>query len=411
MTSKGVRVRRASRHFGAFLKLTLGRFLLNRYNVAGENLAVLRRLRPPYLLLANHFTTWDPFLLGCFIPVPVYNVTSDMQFRSAVMRFLLGLVGAIPKTKVVSDLGTVRKILAVVRVGGVVGIYPEGRRSWDGHTSAILFSTAKLVKVLRLPVVIAVMKGGYLSLPRWTRFRRRGRILFDFHLALSAAETRELSAGEVYRRMVDTIEHDEYEFQRSQMLPYRGRRAAERLELALFACPSCRAIGSLASSGRLFGCGRCGYRVRYNAYGFFEPRSGALRFATVRDWNLWQLGFLEEALSSAFARGDSAPVLAERNLLIQVGYRTRPLRRFHYGDMTLFLDRIEFKTLVHGTISFPIAEIAGINVQIQERLEFYFRGMLYRFHSGRRPVCGYLWMNAVEILQRLATGRSSSEAR
>ncbi len=410
MSTKPFRVRRASRYFNRFLKMTLGRFLVGLYNVTATNIEVVKRLSGPYVLLPNHYTTWDPFILGYFIPPPVYNVTSDVQFRSTVMRMLLGLVGSIPKSKVIPDLATVKHILAVKNRNGVIGIYPEGRRSWDGHTSHILFSTAKLIKLLKIPVVSPIFKGAYLSLPRWSRRRRRGKIVIDFKRTLTAPEVKALSVEEIYGRIVESTAHDEYEFQRRQSIPYRGLRLAEHLELALFICPECERIGTMRSTVRLFYCTSCHYMVRMNDLGFFEQGRGELRFETVRDWNLWQLEWLKGSLSERLASGREDAIMVDENLLLLSGFRARPLKRLHFGDMSLFHDRIEFKTLIRGTLVFPIREIEGINVQIRERLEFYFRNVLYRFHSGRRIVSAYKWMTAIQILQELLTGSSSSEA-
>ncbi len=410
MSAKPFRVRRASRYFNRFLKLTLGRFLVGLYNVTATNLDVVRKQPGPYVLLPNHYTTWDPFILGYFIPSPVYNVTSDVQFRSTVMRMLLGLVGSIPKSKVIPDLATVKHILAIKNRNGVIGIYPEGRRSWDGHTSHILFSTAKLIKLLKIPVVSPIFKGAYLSLPRWSRRRRRGRIIIDFKRTLTALEVRELSVEDIYGRIVESIAHDEYEFQRRQAIPYRGRRLAEHLELVLFVCPACQRVGTMKSAARLFFCTACRYMVCMNELGFFEKGRGELRFETVRAWNLWQLDWLKASFSDRLESGREEPLLADESLLLLSGFRARPLRRLHFGDMSLFSDRIEFDTLIRGTLVFPIREIEGVNVQIRERLEFYFRNVLYRFHSGRRVVSAYKWMTAIQILQQLLTGSSSSEA-
>lgn len=410
MKSKPFRVRRVSRYFNTFLKFTLGRFLVSLYRVRAVHLEVVRSQTAPYVLLPNHFTTWDPFILGYFIPAPVYNVTSDVQFRSTIMRMLLGLVGSIPKSKVIPDLATVKHILAIKSRNGIIGVYPEGRRSWDGHTSQILFSTAKLIKLLKVPVVSPIFKGAYLSLPRWSRRRRIGKITIDFKQALSPEEIRTMSVEAIYGRIVESTAYDEYEFQREQAIPFRGYRLAEHLELTLFVCPSCERIGTMKSAANLFFCTSCRSMVRMNELGFFEAGRGELRFQTVREWNLWQLAWLKASFSAKLAAGEERPLLVDENLLLLSGFRARPLKRLYFGDMRLFADRIEFKPLVRGSVLFPLSEIEGVNVQIRERLEFYHRNVLYRFHAGRRIVSAYKWMVAIQILQELTIGSSSAEA-
>ncbi|MFW5836345.1 MAG: lysophospholipid acyltransferase family protein, partial [bacterium] len=125
---------RGSKTMNRFLRLTLGPWLARRYRVRTENLELVKRLRPPYLVLANHMCVWDPFFVNNFVPEVIHYVVSDANFRSKLVEFGLGLVGSIPKTKVMSDLETVKNIMKVKEAGGIVGIFPEGQNTWDGHT-------------------------------------------------------------------------------------------------------------------------------------------------------------------------------------------------------------------------------------------------------------------------------------
>lgn len=403
------RVARASSAFGRLLKLTIGLFLLWRYRLVAENLQVLKRLKPPYVLLPNHVTTWDPFFIGFFAPAPVYNVTSDFQFRRRIMRILHRLVGSIPKSKVIPDIETIKQIMEVRHNHGIIGIYPEGMRTWDGHTAETISQTAKLLKLLKIPVIAVVMKGAYLSLPRWTSRPRIGRVTITFRKIFSGPELGDLSPSEIQSKVDDALQHDEYEFQEGQMLAYRGSRPAENLELALFVCPECHVIGQLRSRGHRFRCESCGYSVWYNDFGFLERRKGPPHFQTVRDWNIWQQGYLEDEIKRRLRSRDAEPILSDDGLVLYVGHRTKPVRRRAIGRLSLYSDSLEFAPIHREPQRFPLSEVEGINVQIGERLEFYQGRVLHRFVSRDRSTSAYKWMCAVQILKRL-TGLSTAEA-
>ena len=245
---------------------------------------------------------WDPFFAGIFIPDPVHYVTSDANFRSKILRFLLGLVGSIPKTKLMSDYETIRHIMRIRDKKGVIGIFPEGRRTWDGHTLDLLYATAKLIKLLKIPVVVPIFKGAYISLPRWTKRPRRGSIAISYTLLFTAKELSSLGLDEISGRLGKALEYDEYEWQRTAMITFKGRRKAEYLELTLYACPECGGIATLRSKKDVFSCTSCGYSVRYNEYGFFEKISGQLRFQTVREWNIWQIEHLGNRIAGDKSR-------------------------------------------------------------------------------------------------------------
>jgi 1-acyl-sn-glycerol-3-phosphate acyltransferase len=397
------RVRRASYLFNRLLKYTLGLFLVLRYRIHAENREALKGLNGAFVLLPNHFTTWDPFMLGYFLPRPVYNVTTDVQFRKLVTRILLGLVGSIPKSKVIPDIETVRGILDVKKRGGIIGIYPEGQRSWDGHTTEIPMTTAKLLRLLRLPVVNVVMKGGYLSLPRWGWHRRRGRISFHFAKLFEGDDLPHLSIEAIHERMIRALEYDEFEYQRSAKIRFRSHHRAEGLERALFVCPSCERVGTLSSHREQLWCAECGYRVQLNELGFFEPISGVLRSRTIREWNVWQLDILTAWIADHRDRKDiTTPLFSEPGVRVLVGYRSRTPRRYTVGSMALFTDRVEVRA--EKPIAFPVGEIEGVNVQIGERLEYYHRNVLYRFECPGRSASAMKWMAAIEILK---SGRTS----
>lgn len=402
------KVARVSFYFMRLLKLSVGLFLRWRYRLVAEHLEVLRQVKPPYVVLPNHMTTWDPFFIGLFVPAPVYNVTSDYQFRRRIMRLLHRLVGSIPKSKVIPDIETVKRILEVRRNKGIIGIYPEGRRTWDGHTGDTVSQTAKLLKFLKIPVVTVVMKGAYLSLPRWTNRSRRGKVTVTFAKLFAGTELKHLSLEEIQTRVDVALRHDEYEFQQDQMVPYRCTRPAENLELALFICPQCDAIGHLRSRGHRLTCLECGYSVWYNDYGFLERKRGKLYFDTVRLWNLWQQTRLEGEITRRIAIGSREPILEDHDLKMFVGYRTKPVRRRASGSLALYSHLVDFSSTNGASMRFPLGDLDGINVQIGEHLEFYRRKVLYRFQSTGRTVSAYKWMCAIQILQRLS-GRVSSQ--
>lgn len=406
---RSVRKIKTSRSFNSFLRLTLGRWLVRRYNIRAENAELFGSLQAPYLILPNHMSFWDPFCTSTYVPDPVYYVTSDANFRSPVLRFLLGLVGSIPKTKQMSDLETIKHILRIRDAKGVVGIFPEGRRSWDGHTLPLLYSTAKLIKMLKIPVVTAVFKGAYLSLPRWTKRSRRGEVMLSFSLTLTAKECASLGADEIFDRITSALEFDEFAWQRGRMIPFRGTKPAENLELTLFACPACGGIGTLRSGGETLACTACGHAVRYTEYGFFEPGSGALHHDSVRSWNLWQQEHLARYIAERYAARDGLPVLRDGNTLLLTGYKSAPLKKAFFGEIVLYTDRIEFVPLRRPKLVFPLDQVAGMNVQNNERLEFYSGGTLFRFHFASRRVSSYKWVSACSALREISCASAVGE--
>ena len=131
-------------------------------------------MEPPYLVLSNHVTNWDPLYINCYVNEPICFVAAAPLFRNPLLKRVLDYTGAISKTKFKNDTSTVRSMLKAKKHRRVIGIFPEGNRTWDGRTEPLVYSTAKLVKLLDIPVVIVTIRGGYLSHPRWADKHRKG---------------------------------------------------------------------------------------------------------------------------------------------------------------------------------------------------------------------------------------------
>ena len=412
-----------------FLRMTVGTWLRLRFNITTENAGLLKRVRRPYLLLPNHVGYWDPFQLSSFVPYPVHHVAADQNFRTRLIRFVMWLVGAIPKTKGMSDSELIRTILRLRDRGEIISLFPEGQRTWDGASLPALYSTAKLVKLLRIPVIVPVFKGGYFSHPRWARSPRRGRMVIEFRHAFDGDEIRGLTAEEIYTRLSALLAHDDYAWQAEHMVRFQGRRPAEDIEHVLFLCPRCSGTATLHSRGRRVSCSACGYGLTYTDYGYLRPDDAPDTRLTVRDLNRRQL---ERFTSYLDGLSSDTPIFSEADTVLSTGYRTNPLHRIATGTITLYADRLVFHPqrpdraatptrAVPPTQAAPpaaqappaapapttiaLSRIEGLNVQLTTKLELYFENRLYTFDPLERARSMYKWQVAIEHLTRRGSGR------
>ncbi len=381
-----------------FLRVLVRWVLRPLFRVHPVNHNVILRARGPFVLLINHSAVIDPLIMGMFVNKPIHFVVSDSQFRSPVMSFLLGLTGAIPKTKAISDLDTVKKIVNAKLAGGIIGIFPEGQSSWDGHQLPLIRATDKLIKSLKIPVYAALIRGAYLSWPRWARRFRRGRIEVVFKRILDPPQLKAMSLDQINARVQEELSADAFDWQQEARTHYIGPGLAEYLERVLFICPECRRIGTLRSEGSRVICDHCGQTVRFTPQGFFKAHRGETRFQTVREWNVWQR---EEFLAFLDRQGASRDfcLLEEPAVLIREGYKTMPLKELGTGTMRLYRDRLEASLDNGGTVTFSLEQIEGMNVQNNEHLEFYADHSLFRISTIDPRGNTYKWNLAVHHLQ------------
>ena len=377
------------------LKTVLGRLLNVKVEVPDE----ISSLEPPYLIIANHQGFWDPFLIGMYLNHPVFFITSDAVFRSRFFNLALKFLGAIPKTKAKSDIDALKHILDIKKQGQIIGLFPEGRRTWDGASMPLVLSTSKLVRMLKVPVVCVKFKGGYFSHPRWGRSLRRGELRMEYSMVLSAEKLSKMRVAEIHRVIADAVRHDEHAWQSGARIAYRGRKLAENIEQFLFACPVCKSIGKISSGGNRFSCGGCGRIWEVDEYQQFKGLNGEPVYRNGTEWNSWQLDYLKEYLENGVGNGDL--LLTDTGLIFHTGYKSRIPEFFAKGRMELYAETLRIIDDEETVLSlFGLDELSGINIQNREVFEFYHDNVLYTVNDAVKRFCSFKWLKAFEILQK-----------
>jgi len=384
--------------FVRLVKPNILRFLRIRYNISVVSSEAVKTLEPPFIMVGNHVNFWDPFFLHMDISPTIQYITSDNIFRTKILGTVMRLLGSIPTSKFMSDIATISQVLRILKRKGVVGVFPEGRRTWDGRMLWHVPTVSKLIHKLKLPVVGVIIKGGYLAKPRWARHMRKGAVELEYKLVFTAEELASISAEECRVLLEKRLYHDDMAWQKEKMIPFPGKALAEHIESTLFACPKCMSFNSIRSRGDEGTCSVCGYSFRHNEYGFLEPGSSPLVYDTVSEWNSWQLAHLKDFI---YKQADPDRILFEEGpAALLRGYRTRPLKRINTGRVYFSLRGIEFHTTIGRTFVFPIEEIVGENVQVGEKLEFYFGSSLYRLDFISPRVSSYMWYQCIFLLHQ-----------
>lgn len=280
----------------------LHRWICRKFNLSHEDLHV----EGPVLLISNHVTTWDPLLVAMSLrDKQVYYVASEHIFRLGFISKLLDwLVAPIPRRKASMGTDTVKACLRHLREGRSVCIFAEGEQTWDGISGKIFPATAKLARTSGASLVTFRLEGGYLSLPRWGRGVRRGRMHGHPVNIYSPEMLRKMSPGEINDAINRDIYEDAWQRQGAGPVAYRGKKRAEGMERALYLCPRCRKIGTLKTADDRIFCS-CGLDLRYAETGYFEPDRP---FRTIAEWEAWQKEELsalcENAKGLLFSDGD-----------------------------------------------------------------------------------------------------------
>ena len=347
-------------------------------------------VKGPFLVLCNHNTDWDPFLLGCAFPEYMSFVASEHIFRWRFAgKLILWLMAPIARLKGTTAGDTAMTMLRRLRKGVSVAMFAEGNRSFNGLTNPILPATGKLARSSGVTLVTYRLDGGYFTSPRWSDGLRKGKMTGRVVNVYAPETLKAMTADEVNAAIRRDLFVDAYAVQREEMIPFRGKAPAEHLETVLCRCPRCGKLGSLHSKGDLLRCG-CGFAVRYNEYGFFEGEDAP--FDNVTEWDAAQTA---ELLALADAAGD-APIFSDDGMdLFEVFPDTHTETPLGSGSMTLYADRLECCGQV-----FQLSDLSGFALLRAQIVDFSSDGRCFEVRSAQVR-CTRKYMTVIEHLKNV----------
>ena len=317
------------------------------------------KIEGPCLILSNHVTDFDPILVGLSFPEHMYYVAGENVMR---MGFLSKLVtryaSVIQRVKGTTDAEAALQILRTLRKGRNVCMFAEGNRTFTGETLPIAPATAKLVKMARSTLITYRLTGGYLSTPRWSTHRRKGRMTGAPVGVYPPEELKKMSEAEIADLLARDLYENAYETQNKAPVAYKGKALAETLETALYLCPRCHRIDTLHSRGDRFSCD-CGLTMTLDQFGFFQGED--LPFKTPLEWDRWQTGEMEKL---AQALGDE-PAFFDEDQTLNRKEDDHSLTPLTTGPMALYRDR-----LTVGDRTFPLRDLRGIGLIQRQGMVF-----------------------------------------
>jgi 1-acyl-sn-glycerol-3-phosphate acyltransferase len=119
----------------------------------------------PYIIAANHHNYLDGVVLAAVVPVPISFIVMPRVYRATPLHPIFHRhIGSIPITLERPDVGALRRAVAALDSGRVVGIFPEGPFSRRGRLEPGLPGVGLLALRSRASVVPAAIRGTYEAL-------------------------------------------------------------------------------------------------------------------------------------------------------------------------------------------------------------------------------------------------------
>jgi len=137
----------------------------------------------PVVLAANHRSMMDVPVLAIASPRPLVFMAKVELFRSRTGARFFDWLGGFPVRRDIPDLRAIDAGLAVLARGGVLAVYPEGKRNFEGGLLPFLGGAAWMAIQTGAPVVPTAITGT----GRDTR-SRRAKVRFGTAIPVESIE-------------------------------------------------------------------------------------------------------------------------------------------------------------------------------------------------------------------------------
>ena len=335
-------------------------YLLYRFKFDYKSSKGIKR---PCVILCNHQTVFDQFAVGVGFNFGVNFIATDTIFRHGLLSWLMRVIARpIPFSRGSPDFLALKNMMHVVKNGGSIVMFPSGNRSFFGDECTILPGIGKLVKKFNVPLVLMQLRGGFNTLPRWKVKPCKGKMTGVVTRVIQNDELTSMTNIEIDDVIQKEICFNEFEYNKTKQIIYRGKRKAEYLESVLFYCPQCNSLTGLCSLGNEFFCKDCGMKVCLNETGFFQKINNAEKIPdTILEWGRKQLEYVKAFDFSGFHNN---PVFCDNNIMLFEAERAKKETLLGNGDIKLFADKMticgrdflltETTMLVQGVRKFTI---------------------------------------------------------
>lgn len=343
-------------------------FFKIKYNFKSINYKLENK---PYLIVSNHYTILDPFMVASSFNKPVYFIASSDIYQNKFGKLIKWLVNPIFKNKNVKEMGPIKDAIRISKEGGIVGVFPEGNRTYSGKLCYFDDAIAKMAKMMKCDLILYNIEGGYGIDPRWCFKGRKGKSFGFVKKIITKEEIEKLSIEELFNTIKDNLT--------IEIVPtkekYKSTKKAEGLERILYRCPLCESLQTITTKKDYIYCNKCELKVKYNENLEFESDNVKFKFKYVYEWYEDQINYIKR-----YDINMNNEIFKDNVNLFKIMNGKKEL--IFKGK--LIMDNNEFKFKEEKNIlCFNFDNVSAVTVLGKNKLNFYCSDCVYQIKADK----------------------------
>lgn len=231
-----------------------------KYNIHTTFKTDIKKVKGPIILLSNHASRLDYMFTALpLLPKKFNFVAGYNEFFRSHLAWIFKVMQVIPKKNFTADIYTIKEVSRIIKKKGNIILYPEGMSSISGANQPVAVGTGKFIKHFKLPVYYSLIKGGYLTSPKYDLKERLGKVEVEYDILLTPEQIETMSPSEIEDLINKTLYHDDYAWNKVEQNKFKvGDSVANNLHHLLYWCPKCHKEFTMKGVGNKIYCTSCG---------------------------------------------------------------------------------------------------------------------------------------------------------
>ena len=115
----------------------------------------------PFIVAVNHKSMLDPILVGLVCPRHLSFMAKAELFKNKLLGAFISKLGAFPVHRGSGDVNALKTAFKILKSGGGMLIFPEGRRVKNGERVRAKSGVAVIAQKMNVPVIPILIDGEY----------------------------------------------------------------------------------------------------------------------------------------------------------------------------------------------------------------------------------------------------------